>query len=55
MAVVLNLIFDLLVISPIIIYMFLVPRMVHMMQLEGYKFKDYTRWLGKNLKNAFDL
>lgn len=53
MAVVLNLIFDLLVISPIIIYMFLVPRMVHMMQLEGYKFKDYTRWLGKNLKNAF--
>ena len=42
-----------LIYTPWFIYMFLVPRMVHMMQLEGYKFKDYSRWLGKNLKTSF--
>ena len=38
---------------PWIIYMFCVPRMLHMMQMEGYKFRDYTRWLGKNMQTAF--
>ena len=36
-----------------LVYMFVVPRMLHIMQLEGYSFKDYTRWLGKNVKTAF--
>ena len=35
------------------IYMFSVPRMLHIMQLEGYNGKDYFRWLTKNAKNAF--
>ena len=39
--------------GPWFIYMFCVPRMLHMMQLEGYKFRDYIRWLGKNLGTAF--
>ena len=37
----------------LIVYMFCVPRMLHAMQLEGYNYKDYIRWLPKNLKNAF--
>ena len=35
------------------IYMYSVPRMLHIMQLEGYNAKDYFRWLTKNAKNAF--
>ena len=36
-----------------LIYMLSAPRMLHVMQLEGYNFKDYMRWLSKNLKKAF--
>ena len=37
----------------IILYMFSVPRILHFMQLEGYKNSDYIRWLTKNPKLAF--
>ena len=37
----------------IITYMFCVPRMLHYMQLEGYKNNDFIRWLTKNPKLAF--
>ncbi len=33
--------------------MMLVPKIVHILQLESYNNKDYTRWLGKNFKIAF--
>lgn len=39
--------------GPWIIYMLCVPRMLHMLQLEGYNNKDYMRWIGKNAKSAF--
>lgn len=39
--------------GPWIIYMFCVPRLLHMMQLEGYKFRDYVRWMGKNIGKVF--
>lgn len=42
-----------LVYGPWVVYMFLVPRLVHMFQLEGYNYRDYIRWLGKNLKKTF--
>ena len=37
----------------IVVYMFCAPRMLHAMQLEGYNYKDYMRWLSKNIKVAF--
>lgn len=39
--------------GPWIIYMFCVPRILHMFQLEGYNYKDYFRWLTKNTKTGF--
>ena len=39
--------------GPWIIYMLCVPRAVHIFQMEGYKARDYMRWLPKNYKNAF--
>ncbi len=39
--------------GPWIIYMFSVPRTLHMFQLESYNYKDYFNWLSKNGKNAF--
>ena len=39
--------------APWIIYMFCVPRIVHIFQMESYKTNDYIRWLSKNYKNAF--
>ncbi len=38
---------------PYMVYMFLLPRVLHIMQLEGYKFNDYTRWVGKNTRSTF--
>ena len=43
----------LLLYGPWIIYMLCVPRAVHIFQMEGYKARDYLRWLPKNYKNAF--
>ena len=43
----------LLLYGPWIIYMLCVPRAVHIFQMEGYKARDYLRWLPKNSKNAF--
>ena len=40
-------------ITPWIIYMFCVPRVLHIFQMEGYKTKDYLRWLTNNGKNLF--
>lgn len=45
--------FAILAFSPMVVYMFLVPRMLHVMQLEGYQFQDYIRWVTKNPKKAF--
>ena len=39
--------------APWIIYMFCVPRVVHIFQMESYNSKDYMRWLPKNGKNLF--
>lgn len=36
-----------------VVYMFNAPRVLHIFQQEGYKFKDYTRWISKNVKRAF--
>lgn len=36
-----------------IIYMFSAPRMLHAIQMESYSFRDYSRWLSKNVKTAF--
>lgn len=36
-----------------VVYLMLVPRMLHIFQMEGYKTEDYIRWLSKNAKNAF--
>ena len=36
-----------------IVYMMNVPRVLHYMQLEGYKYSDFMRWLTKNPKLAF--
>ncbi len=44
---------NLMMYGPWIIYMFCVPRLLHMMQLEGYKFRDYVRWMGKNIGKVF--
>ena len=35
------------------IYMMMLPKTLHMMQLEGYNNKDYIRWIVKNPKKAF--
>lgn len=35
-----------------IIYMYSLPRMLHIMQLEGYKNKEYIKWLFNNWKIA---
>lgn len=40
-------------IAPWIIYMFCVPRVLHIFQMEGYNYKDYMRWLPQNGKNLF--
>ena len=40
-------------IGPWIIYMFCVPRVLHIFQMEGYNYKDYMRWLPQNGKNLF--
>ncbi len=37
----------------LIFYMMNVPQMLHYMQLEGYKYNDFMRWLSKNNKLAF--
>lgn len=37
----------------LIMYMFLVPKSLHYMQLEGYKNSDFMRWFTKNPKLAF--
>ena len=37
----------------LIVYMVLTPRMLHFMQLEGYKNSDFIRWMTKNPKLAF--
>ena len=51
---ILALVIDLLLLyGPWIIYMLCVPRAVHIFQMEGYKARDYMRWLPKNYKNAF--
>lgn len=36
-----------------IIYMYSVPRVLHIFQLESYNWRDYIKWLSKNAKNAF--
>ncbi len=40
-------------IAPWIIYMFCVPRVLHIFQMESYNSKDYMRWLPQNGKNLF--
>lgn len=40
--------------GPWILYMLCVPRVIHIFQMEGYKTSDYTRWLAKNYKKAFE-
>ncbi|MBR6252369.1 MAG: UDP-N-acetylmuramoyl-tripeptide--D-alanyl-D-alanine ligase [Clostridia bacterium] len=37
----------------LILYMFLVPKMLHIMQQESYQNDGMIRWLGRNLKKAF--
>ena len=36
-----------------VIYMFLVPKMLHIMQLESYHNSDFKNWMYKNPKRAF--
>lgn len=43
----------LVVYGTIIVYMMNVPKTLHYMQLEGYKNKDFLRWMTKNPKLAF--
>ncbi len=37
----------------LILYMFLVPKFLHIMQQESYQIDGMIRWIGKNLKKAF--
>ena len=39
--------------GPLIVYMMNVPRVLHYAQLEGYKNRDFFRWITKNSKLAF--
>lgn len=39
--------------GPLIVYMMNVPRVLHYAQLEGYKNRDFFRWITKNPKLAF--
>lgn len=48
-----SIIYAILSYGPWAIYMFCVPRIVHIFQMESYKTSDYMRWLSKNYKKAF--
>lgn len=37
------------------LYMFCMPKVIHMFQQESYQIRDYFRWLNKNPKQAFFL
>lgn len=39
--------------GPLIVYMMNVPRVLHYAQLEGYKNRDFFRWITKNPRLAF--
>ncbi len=44
---------DIASISLIIVYMFCLPKAIHIFQQESYQFRDYFRWITKNPKQAF--
>lgn len=57
MEIIKNILYELLSIffsyGPLIMYLFLVPRTLHYMQLSGYKNSEFIRWFTKNPKLAF--
>ena len=36
-----------------IMFLFCVPKAIHIFQQESYQFRDYFRWITKNPKKAF--
>ena len=44
-----------LIFGSLFLYMFCLPKAIHIFQQESYQLKDYFRWLNKNPKQAFFL